>query len=105
MNKLKNKDCYRTSSHEDRVMLLEELKNAGLTISETTWRCRNSKEASGGFPIIAWKGNGRDKIVAHVGMKDATLHGYDFNPMTREEFLCKAGASMKPMKNLKRVEL
>jgi len=83
MNRLEHNDGYITTSQKDREEIIELFLKRDLGVGGNTRRERCTDEAYNDYPVIQWDGH---KII---GYRDS--HFTNMCPLTRKEFLTKAG--------------
>jgi len=88
MNNLEGNDYVFTHSVIERSSLIEQLKTAGVRISDNTWEGINSQHSFNVYPIIFF-----NKFTNVI--QGRTMPELCFNELSTEDFLVKAGVTQK----------
>jgi hypothetical protein len=101
MNNLTEKDFYTPESIEDRVWVLEMLKDNGINIFSNTYRLRHDNKYYKEWPNLRWTNN---SIVGNC-TPHPIMVARGYNILDKFEFLKKAGCFNLYKKEIKSFEL
>jgi len=94
MNNLEHKDCYIPSTFDERKEMIELFFNNDITVGPNTFGYRELTTRAEAYPTLVWDVN-KNLLMSYGTTNFGVLIDQGYNPLTKREFLRKAGISDK----------